>query len=72
MTIDKQTFESNRSRAAWVRRHREEIRRITNLDIPRSLPAVQAWLERKQSAMTTKMRDHYGEYSTEDDEGGED
>ena len=57
MNLD--TYEQNKDRPAWVRRHRDKLQELTGLEIPRSLPAVTDWLDGHQSHLTRRMRDHF-------------
>jgi len=53
------TYEQNKDRPAWVRRHRDELQELTGLAIPRSLPAVADWLDGYQSHLTKRMRAYF-------------
>ena len=65
--IDRETYEQNKDRPAWVRRHRDELQAVTSLEIPRSLPAVADWLDNHQSLLTTQMRAHFDDQTDETD-----
>lgn len=63
--IDLDTYEQEKHRPAWIRRHRDALASISGLDIPRNLAELQAWLDDHRSVLTRRMRDHY---TTETDE----
>ena len=57
MNLD--TYEQNKDRPAWVRRHRDKLQELAGLEIPRSLAGVETWLDGHQAHLTRNMREHF-------------